>query len=78
MSYSLMGSQSHCDYTAISARSSRDQFAQVEFPMGAQKGLQVPCATNGKKLATGVKLIMLDDLNLIKVTKQLKDKKASK
>ena len=52
--------------------------AQVELNIAKDKTVQIPVATNPAKIEKGTRLVMHDDLDLIRATKAMKEDKAAK
>ncbi len=51
---------------------------QVQIAVDPAATVQIPVASNAKKIERGTQLVMLDDLNLLKVSKSLKEAAANK
>ena len=48
---------------------------QVAFDLSSENTLQIPIMMNPKKIAAHTQLVVLDDLTLIKLAKQMKSAK---
>jgi hypothetical protein len=52
--------------------------SQMSIELTKENALQIPCISNPKKVEAHTKLIVLDDMNLLKIIKKEKEAKGSK